>query len=90
MEAVSKITIPTIIGEVRHFNGMCSYYQKFISYYSDNTKCFNDIMKKGAVFKWTKECNNALKLLKEKFMEEPVLISPQVNKDYVIHCDASK
>ena len=23
-------------------------------------------------------------------MEEPVLISPQVNKDYVIHCDVSK
>ena len=23
-------------------------------------------------------------------MEEPVLISPQVNKDYVIHCDTSK
>ena len=44
--------------------------------------------KKGAVFKWTKECNAAFKL-KEKLMEEPVLISPQVNKDYVIHCDAS-
>ena len=23
-------------------------------------------------------------------MEDPVLISPQVDKDYVIHCDASK
>ena len=46
--------------------------------------------KRGAVFKWTKECDNAFKLLKEKLMEEPVLISPQVNKDYVIHCDASK
>ena len=46
--------------------------------------------KKGAIFKWTKECDNAFKLLKEKLMEEPVLISPQVNKDYVIHCDASK
>ena len=46
--------------------------------------------KKGAVFNWTKECDNAFKLLKEKLMEEPVLISPQVNKDYVIHCDASK
>ena len=23
-------------------------------------------------------------------MENPVLISPQVGKDYVIHCDASK
>ena len=46
--------------------------------------------KKGAVFKWTKECDAAFKLLKEKLMEEPVLINPQVNKDYVIHCDASK
>ena len=46
--------------------------------------------KKGAVFKWTKECDAAFKLLKEKLMEEPVLIYPQVNKDYVIHCDASK
>ena len=46
--------------------------------------------KKGAVFKWTNVCDAAFKLLKEKLMEEPVLISPQVNKDYVIHCDASK
>ena len=23
-------------------------------------------------------------------MEDPVLISPQVDKDYVIHCDVSK
>ena len=40
--------------------------------------------KKGAVFKWTKECDTAFKLLKEKLMEEPVLINPQVNKDYVM------
>ena len=46
--------------------------------------------RKGAVFKWTKGCDAAFKLLKEKFMEEPVLTSPQVNEDYVIHCDASK
>ena len=46
--------------------------------------------KKGAVFKWTKECDAAFKLLKERLMKEPVLISPQVNKGYVIHCDASK
>ena len=46
--------------------------------------------KKGAVFKWTKECDAAFKLLKEKLIEEPMLISPQVNKDYVIHSDVSK
>ena len=46
--------------------------------------------KKGATFNWTKECDAAFKLLKEKLMEDPVLISPQVDKEYVIHCDASK
>ena len=59
VEAINKITTPTSIEEVRHFNGMCSYYQKFIMHYS------------------------------EKLMEEPVLISPQVNKDYVIQYNAS-
>ena len=90
IEAIDKITTPMSIEEVRHFNGMCSYYWKFIPHFSDITNCFNDMMKKGAVFKRTNECDNAFKLLKEKLMEEPVLISPQVNKDYIIHCDASK
>ena len=90
VEAINKIATPTSIEEVHQFNGMCSYYRKFISHYSDISKCFNDMTKKGATFNWTKECNAAFKLLKEKLMEDPVLISPQVDKDYVIHCDASK
>ena len=90
VEAINKITTPMSIEEVKHFNGMCSYYQKFIPHFSDITRCLNDMMRKGAVFKWTNECDNAFKLLKEKLMEEPVLINPQVNKDYVIHCNTSK
>ena len=46
--------------------------------------------KKGATFKWTAECDAVFKLLKEKLMENPILISPQVDKDYIIHCNASK
>ena len=90
VEAINRITTPTSIEEVRQFNGMCSYYRKFISHYSDIGKCFNDMTRKGATFNWTAECDAAFKLLKEKFMENPVLISPQVDKDYVIHCNASK
>ena len=90
VEAINKIATPTSIEEVRQFNGMCPYYWKFILHYSDISKCFNDMTKKGATFNWTKECDTAFKLLKEKLMEDPVLISPEVDKDYVIHCDASK
>ena len=90
VEAINKIATPTSIEEVCQFNGMCLYYWKFISHSCDLSKCFNDMTKKGATFNWTKECNAAFKLLNEKLMEDPVLISPQVDKDYVIHCDASK
>ena len=90
VEAINKIATPNSIEEVCQFNGMCSYYRKFISHYSDISKCFNDVTKKGATFNWTKECDAAFKLLKEKLMEDPVLISPQVDKDYVIQCNASK
>ena len=76
VEAINKITTPTSIEEVRQFNGMCSYYCKFISHYSDISKCFNDMTRKGATFNWTEKCNAAFKLLKEKVMENPVLISP--------------
>ena len=81
VEAINKIATPTSIEEVCQFNGMCSYYQKFILHYSDISKCFNDMTKKGTTFNWTKDCDAAFKLLKEKLMEDPVLISPQVNKD---------
>ena len=90
VEAINKIATPTSIEEVCQFNRMCSYYQKFILHYSDISKCLNDMTKKGATFIWTQECDAAFKLLKEKCMEDPVLIGPQVDKDYVIHCDASK
>ena len=80
VKAINKITTPTSIEEVCQFNGMCSYYCKFILHYSDINKYFNDMTRKGATFNWTKECDAAFKLLKEKLMEDPVLISPQVDK----------
>ena len=38
VKAINKITMPTSIEEVRQFNGMCSYYRKFILHYSDISK----------------------------------------------------
>ena len=76
IETINKIATPISIEEVHQFNRMCSYYCKFISHYSNISKCFNDMTRKGATFNWTEECN--------------AVFSPQVGKDYVIHCDASK
>ena len=64
VEAINKITTPTSIEEACQFNRMCSYCHKFIWHYSDISRCFNDMTKKGATFNWTKECDAVFKLLK--------------------------
>ena len=74
VEAINKIATPTSIEEVCQFNGMCSYYRKFISHYSDISKCFNDMTKKGATFNWTEECNAAFKLLKNLWKIQFLLV----------------
>ena len=53
IEASNKIATPTSIEEVCQFNGMCSYYRKFISHYSDISKCFNDTS--PSAFNWWEE-----------------------------------
>ena len=38
--------------------------RKFIHFFVDITVCLNKMLGKGATFKWTKQCENAFKLLK--------------------------
>ena len=45
---------------------------------------------KGAVFTWTKQCNNAFKLLKSKLVKMPRFQYPNPNKSFMLPTDTSK
>ena len=46
-------------------------------------------MKKTVLFKWTWECQVAFDELKKRFTEEPVLIHPDITKQFILETDAS-
>ena len=54
------------------------------------TKPLNELMKKTKIFKWSQECQMAFENLKKKFLKEPVLIIPDLSKQFFIESDASK
>src|ERR1700759_4491979 len=64
---------PTTIKQVRSFLGFANFYHKFIGHYLEIARPLNNLTKKDIKFEWVEECQKAFNMLKEKFLEEPVL-----------------
>ena len=48
------------------------------------------LLKKDMKFEWTPECQSSFQRLKHKLTTTPVLILPNIQKDFEIYCDASR
>jgi ribonuclease HI len=48
------------------------------------------LLEKGKKFKWTVECQESFDQLRSKLMATPVLIMPDLKKNFDIYCDASR
>ncbi|XP_026384493.1 uncharacterized protein LOC113280064 [Papaver somniferum] len=75
---------PATIKDVQKLNGQLSALGRFISRFSDKCKHFFDILKKGAKFVWTQECEEALKGIKEYLIKLSILQKPEPGEELVI------
>ncbi|EEB91673.1 hypothetical protein MPER_09934, partial [Moniliophthora perniciosa FA553] len=81
---------PDTVTGVRSFLGFGNFYRKFIGKYAEIARPLNDLTCKGKEFVWTDECQTAFDKLKRKFLEDPVLIIPDMEKPFLLETDASK
>ena len=77
------------VGEIRSFHGLAGYYRRFIENFSKIAKPMTELLKKDTKFKWTKECEASFQELKKRLTIAPVLILPDIRKDFQVYCDAS-
>jgi hypothetical protein len=49
----------------------------------------NRLLTTDISFKWTSDCENAFKTLKQALITAPVLGYPNLNKPFILACDAS-
>lgn len=89
VEAVTQWPVPTNLREVRAFVGLCSYYRRFVKNFAAISAPLHNLAKKGEVFRWTQECQEAFDYLKEALTSAPVLAMPDDESPWLLDTDAS-
>ncbi|KAL0551919.1 hypothetical protein IC582_011012 [Cucumis melo] len=90
IEAVTGWTRPSTVSEVRSFLGLAGYYRRFVENFSRIATPLTQLTRKGALFVWSKACEDSFQNLKEKLVTAPVLTVPDGSGSFVIYSDASK
>jgi hypothetical protein len=49
-----------------------------------------ELLRKEKKFNWTESCEKSFKELKRRFTTTPVLTLPDIQRDFVVYCDASR
>ena len=90
VESVTNWQSPTSVKEIRSFLGLAGYYRRFIENFSKIAKPMTELLKKETKYIWTEDCEASFQELKKRLVTAPVLILPDIHKDYQVYCDASR
>ena len=89
VKAIQAIPPPVNVGDVLSFLGMCGHYRQYIKDFSTIALPLSKLTRKGEVFEWTEERQNAFVRLKELLMDAPSLALPDFEKPFILYTDAS-
>ena len=74
---------------VRSFLGLANWYRTFIKDYALIVTPLNKLLRKGVVFQWKEEQEQAFSKIKSLMTNPPVWMYPDLNKEFIVTCDGS-
>lgn len=82
VDAILSWPTPKSIGDVRSFNGLVSFYRKFINNFSHICAPILDTIKGGnkGKFSWTNEADKGFGYLKKRVSQKLILVLPNFEK----------
>jgi hypothetical protein len=78
------------VKEVRSTLGVLGFQRPFIPGFAHIAKPLTGLLKKDSMFNWTPECTQALDRLIHIVTSEPVLLSPDTERQFILEVDASQ
>jgi ribonuclease HI len=78
------------VSEIRSFLGLAGYYRRFIEGFSKIARPMTELLKKEKKFNWTESCEKSFQELKRRLTTAPVLTLLDIQRDFVVYCDASR
>ena len=77
------------VHDVRAFMGLSGYYRRLVKGFCIIAAPLCGLMRKGAEFVWTEQCQQAMDELKNRLVSKPILALPQSEGTYILDTDAS-
>ncbi len=87
--AIADWPVPQNVLQVHSFDGICTYYRRFLKDFASITAFLHHLTRKGVRICWNAECQIAFERLKEALENAPVLPYPYPACAYIVNCDAS-
>ena len=69
---------------LRAFLGLLSYYRRFVPKFSSFAQTLYNLTRKHVPFVWGSECDTAIKQLKSRLTQAPVLAYPKFGRDFYL------
>lgn len=89
VKAVSAWPSPTNRKQVQRFLGFANFYRKFIRNFSTIAAPLHALTSPKVPFQWSPQANSAFQRLKRRFTSAPVLVLPDLSRQFVVEVDAS-
>jgi hypothetical protein len=80
---------PNNLQHIQVFNGMAQFYICFIKNFVAILALITKLIRKIKTLLSTKECQKAWELIKQKYIEAPILILPNLQVEFHVHTYAS-
>uniref|UniRef100_A0A3B3HJB6 Gypsy retrotransposon integrase-like protein 1 n=1 Tax=Oryzias latipes TaxID=8090 RepID=A0A3B3HJB6_ORYLA len=89
IEAVVQWETPQSRKKLQQFLGFSNFYRRFIRDYSSIAAPLTQLTSTNRPFIWDSAADAAFKRLKTLFVSAPILIQPDVSKQFIVEVDAS-
>jgi len=75
--------------DVRKFLGLANYYRRFIKDFAQIARPINVLTQKDEKWRWEKTQQKAFDGLKKIFTSRPILVAPDLDKEFRVEANAS-
>ncbi|XP_042472453.1 uncharacterized protein LOC122055135 [Zingiber officinale] len=89
ISAISSLSYPACVRDVRAFLGHAGFYRRFIRDFSKIALPLSQLLQKDVEFQFDQRCKEAFKRLKEALISAPIIRPPDWTLPFELMCDAS-
>ena len=89
VQGVVEWLVPKDVKNVQKFLGLANYYRWFVKDFAKIARPLHEVMRKENKWSWGEKQQKAFEELKERFITEPVLVTPDLDKEMRVEAAAS-